>query len=169
MAVDTLGLLWALSRADDRFHSLIRGNGKLGEEVIGRRTPRLQHLERAHRRGQVLILRGASAVQRDATVEQVFEGPAVGEVPEEIVVRMGVGVDETGDHEAPARVDRLRVRRYLERGGDRRDPIAVNQNVGRLEARSVSCDDVPTTDDQRHSRPLFFALASGPVVWVSPS
>ena len=56
-------------------------------------------------------------------------------------------IDKAGDHDASIGVD-ARRRRTIESGGDRRDPVSLEAEIG-TEARTArTVDDLPVGDDQ---------------------
>jgi hypothetical protein len=64
------------------------------------------------------------------------------------MVDVGVQVDESGEHEAPAGVDDFAPMAQIECGGDRGHTIAADCNIKVPVASSEWVDEVPTMDDK---------------------
>ena len=134
----------------DRLQSLGGRRGKLEVQIVGCRASLPHHLHRPDEGGQVLVLQGAAAGEPRRRIEQQLQGPAVAEALREVVVAVGVRVDEAR-HEQPAgRVHRRRVRG---RGHPRRPDLAhrvpLDQEVGRLRRVPGGVEQAPAPDDRR--------------------
>ena len=72
-----------------------RGRGReLEAQVVGGGASFPDHLHRPDEGGEVLVLEGSPAGDPGGRVEQQLQGPAVADALGEVVVAVGVGVDE---------------------------------------------------------------------------
>ena len=138
-------------RACDRLRVLDGWRRHRHEEVVRGRAAGLEHLDGADRRRDVVVLDGPAGVERGTVVQEVLEGPAPGQAPEEVVVGVRVGVDEARHDEKAARVDVGGDRRPREPRSHRGDPVALDEDIGTLECRRVAAEDLAAVDEERHA------------------
>ena len=132
-----------------------RGRGReLEAQVVGGGAPLAHHLHRADEGGEVLVLERAAAGDPGRGVEQQLQGPAIADALGEVVVAMGVGIDEAR-HEQPAGgVERGGLGRRGHPGrSDLAHGVALDVDVGGL--RRVTCDveQASAPDDRVHGCP----------------
>jgi hypothetical protein len=79
-----------------------------------------------------MIFRCAAAIQSGTVRQQIFEGPVIAECPEQIIVRMRMGIDEAGEHDVVRGVQLLGPGWRGELATDGDDLVAIDEHVGRF-------------------------------------
>ena len=124
-----------------------RGRGReLEAQVVGGGASLAHHLHRADEGGEVLVLEGSPAGDPGCRVEQQLQGPAIADALGEVVVAVGVGVDEAR-HEQAAGSRRARPRRRVRPSpavrSRARNPLSTRMSAGSAAWRSMSSSRPP--------------------------
>ena len=93
----------------DGFQTFRGRSGKLEAQVIGPGASLADHLHRADEGGEVLVLERPASGDPGRGVEQQLQGPAIADALGEIVVAVGMRVDEARHEQSAGCVERGRV------------------------------------------------------------
>ena len=129
-----------------------RGRGReLEAQVVGGGTSLAHHLHRTDEGGEVLVLERAPPGDPGRRVEQQLQGPAVSDALGEVVVAVGVCIDESRHEQPTGCVERSRVGgRGHARRADFADRIPFDQDVGRFRRVPLDVEQASTPDDPVH-------------------
>ena len=137
----------------DRLQSFRGRRRELEAEVVGGGTSLAHHLHRSDEGREVLVLESAAAGDPGRRVQQQLQGPTIADTLGEVVVAVGVRVDEAR-HEHPAGC--------VERGGvagrgHPRRPISRTVSLStRMSAGSAACRPISSS---RPPRMIVFMIA----------
>ena len=134
----------------------LRGRGrKLEAQVVGGGASLADHLHRPDEGGEVLVLEGAPAGDPGGGVEQQLERPAVADALGEVVVAVGMRVDEARHEQAARCVERGGVGgRGHSRQPDLAHRVVRNQDVGGFCRVACDVEQASAPDDRVHDCPL---------------